>query len=260
MIVTVAQQGSKTKALPATVAVTRNGRVCVLCSLCFALSLSSSAVSRLGSTTSRLHRPRTHSSSTKRQWLHHIHVPSFSPRHHPKRVSASRHLSSYHAFHSQYPLGCRAVILLEAQHIAWCVLILACRPSSVNVVIFRTQRQTQPQAWLSPPLAISFVSRSATPSNDVSTTNAQEEVHPVLPQLVSLRRSCPICFAELTEHKHRGARLHNTGVHATIAAEPEAYAAIHKAKTCKRCWSQRAERTKYWLGHCEHLSGTQKVQ
>ena len=111
-----------------------------------------------------------------------------------------------------------------------------------------------------PSLAISFVSRSATPSNDVSTTNAQEEVHPVLPQLVSLRRSCPICFAELTEHKHRGARLHNTGVHATIAAEPEAYAAIHKAKTCKRCWSQRAERTKYWLGHCEHLSGTQKVQ
>ena len=49
-------------------------------------------------------------------------------------------------------------------------------------------------------------------------------------------------------------------MHATIAAQPEAYAAIHFAKTCRRCWSQRGERTKYWLGYYERFSGNKKWQ
>ena len=226
VIVNVAQQGSQTKAFPATVAVARYGRVfvvlIVLCSLTFFICCLKTRCHN----TSRLHRIRLHSSSTNGSryiifttlHFHHASTHELLPRLPfpvPTRMSCGNHTGS------------------PAHRVVRSYFDLFSIRRQGGELADATPNPTPGVAQ--PSLAISFVSRSGAPSNDASTTNSQEEVHPVLPQLVSLRRSCPICCAESTEHKHRGAQLHNTGVHATIAAEREAYAAIHKARSCKRC-------------------------
>ena len=242
VIVNVAQQGVKNK----SVASHRGGGpprqvfvvLILLCSLTFFICCLKTRFHNTG----RSHRTRSHSSSTDGRRYIIFTTLHCAPRHYPDtRFSLSTlELLPRLPFPVPTEMWCGDHTGSPAHRVVrshFDLLSIGCR----------TQRQTRPQAWLSPSLPPhSLVSRSAAPSNDASTTNSQEEAHPVLPQLVSFRRSCPICCAELAEHKHRGAQLHNTGVHATFAAEPEA-CAIHKAKTFKRCWSQRVERTKYWL-------------
>ena len=70
---------------------------------------------------------------------------------------------------------------------------------------------------------------------------------PQLPELSSLRRSCPECHEELsTAPRHA-----KEGVRALIVAEPETYPICHRAKVCERCSVKSPMRTKYWHGYYE---------
>ena len=68
-----------------------------------------------------------------------------------------------------------------------------------------------------------------------------------LPQLSSLRRTCPDCYRELSA----APRQAKEGVRALIVAEPEPYPVHHRAKVCAGCFGSSPTPTKYWHGYYE---------